>query len=35
MDKRPPSWKESEYEAWKKLQKSLDMDFNPDEKTSE
>ena len=35
MDKKPPSWKEVEYEAWKKLQKSLEMDFDPDTKTSE
>ena len=35
MDSKPPSWKESEYEAWKKLQKSLEMDFDPAEKTSD
>jgi hypothetical protein len=35
MDTKPPSWKENEYEAWKKLQKSLEMDFDPSEKTSD
>ncbi len=29
------SWREDEYEAWKKLQKETEMNFNPDDKTDD
>ena len=33
--KKKASWREEEYEAWKKLQTQTNMNFNPDEKSTE
>ena len=32
---KPTNWREEEYEAWKKLQKNTEMNFNPDGKSHE
>ena len=34
-ERKTSDWRDDEYEAWKKLQKQTEMNFNPDQKSPE